>query len=92
MYGRRSDKTRRLGPQLSLDIAVGLARGFMVLHAIGAETPLEEIDDAAVSWRVCTSSRLSVSVKSRSSHFTLRPYSKFVKPVTLPPGRARLLT
>jgi hypothetical protein len=27
-----------------------------------------------------------------SSHFPLTPYSKFVKPVALPPGRARLAT
>ena len=29
---------------------------------------------------------------SSSSHFALRPYSKFVNPVALPPGRARLST
>jgi hypothetical protein len=29
---------------------------------------------------------------SSSSHFPLMPYSKLVKPVALPPGRARLST
>ena len=29
---------------------------------------------------------------NNSSHFPLRPYSKFVNPVVFPPGRARLAT
>ena len=35
---------------------------------------------------------LGATCLSNSSHFALMPYSKWVKPVALPPGRARLLT
>jgi hypothetical protein len=45
-----SDKTKLggLSPQLFLDLSVSLARRLMVLHAVRAESPLEEIDNAAV--------------------------------------------
>ena len=39
-----------------------------------------------------TASRRARSRCSSSSHFPPMPYSKLVKPVTLPPGRARLAT
>src|SRR3954465_2013588 len=41
-------ETGRLSLKLPLDIGAGLARRFMVLHAVGAEPSLEEIDDAAM--------------------------------------------
>jgi hypothetical protein len=41
-----------------------------------------------------TATRVTPGISSLSdcSHFALRPYSKFVNPVALPPGRARLST
>ena len=44
------DKAELRGPnaQLPLYIGVGLARGFMMLHAVHAEVPLELIDNAAM--------------------------------------------
>ena len=48
--GMARDKTELRGfhAELPLDISVSLARRLMVLHAIGAETPLEKIDNAAM--------------------------------------------
>src|SRR5271154_6519653 len=45
-----SDKTElgRLDSELPRDIAIGLRRGLVVLDAVRAETPLEEIDNPAV--------------------------------------------
>ena len=46
----------------------------------------------AGSRRIATRVRLGAICLSSSSHFPLRPYSNAMKPVALPPGRARLST
>ncbi len=45
-----SDQTelRGLNPKLPLDISISLARGLVMLHAICAKAPLEEIGNAAM--------------------------------------------
>jgi hypothetical protein len=44
------DKTefRGLDTKLGLDMGISLARRLMVLHAVGAEAPLEQIDNSAI--------------------------------------------
>src|SRR5262249_45375050 len=39
---------RRFDTKLFLDLGVGLTRRLVVLHAVSAEAPLEQIDDAAM--------------------------------------------
>jgi hypothetical protein len=48
--GMAGDKTKLGGfnPKLLLDIGVGLTRRLMVLHAVCAEAPLEEVDNATM--------------------------------------------
>ena len=45
-----SDKTKLggLNRKLSLDVSISLARRFVMLHAIGTEASLKEIDNAAM--------------------------------------------
>src|SRR5215469_5653444 len=45
---RDKAELRRLNSKLPLDIGVSLTRRFMVLHAVGAKAPLEQIDNAAM--------------------------------------------
>src|SRR5271156_2788329 len=49
------DKTELRGfhSKLFLDVSVSLARWLMMLHAVGAETPLEQIDNAAMLELTC---------------------------------------
>ena len=48
MCGRRQDRAGGHNCKLSLDIGISLARRFVMLHAVRAETPLKEIDNAAM--------------------------------------------
>ena len=71
-----SDKAqlRGLDLKLSLDVGASLTRRLMVLHAVCAESPLEEVDDAAM---LELTSRLSVRVKSRKPDISeLHRYSR----------------
>jgi len=55
----------RLNAKLILDVDISLRRRLVMLHAVGAEAPFEQIDDAAMRKLASLHAGLSVRQKSR---------------------------